>query len=106
MGRNEPDPTHLATALSRDLGAGTTVANLARLSGGASRETWSFEATDAKGVTRRLVARAVQCRQIAARLHSTDPRSLPEAMVLEGPPQSAQYRDLLGAFGEPHPAFE
>ena len=179
MGRNQPDPTHLATALSRDLGNGTTVANLRRLSGGASRETWSFEATDAKGVTRRLVLRrdpgahagqsdrsteyrlveaaakagvpvptvrillepddglgsgfvmdhvegetiarkilrddeyasarpllASQCGQIAARIHSTDTGALPELMVLDGPTQSSQYRDLLDAFGEPHPAFE
>jgi aminoglycoside phosphotransferase (APT) family kinase protein len=51
------DPEPLAGALSRIFGDGTRVAGVRRLSGGASRETWSFDATDASGTTHPLVLR-------------------------------------------------
>lgn len=50
-----PDPDLLARALGR-LGAGR-VENLHRLSGGASRETWSFDFVGEAGPTRPLVLR-------------------------------------------------
>src|SRR5688572_6636950 len=41
-----PDDTKLANAVGRHLGRAVHVENLRRMSGGASRETWSFDATD------------------------------------------------------------
>ena len=49
---------------------------------------------------------AAQCGEIAARIHSIDPYSLPELPVLGAAAQIDQYRALLDGFGEPHPAFE
>lgn len=47
----------LASALSSHLDATVTVENLARLTGGASRETWSFDAFDATGRRHALILR-------------------------------------------------
>ncbi len=44
-----PDPALLAGALSRELGPGTEVEGLRRVSGGASRETWLFTARNPAG---------------------------------------------------------
>ncbi len=57
MGRSTPDPDRIAVALERDLGAGVRVENLRRLSGGASRETWSFDAVDERDTALGLVLR-------------------------------------------------
>lgn len=51
-----PDPDQLARALTRALPV-TRVEGLRRLSGGASRETWSFDALDAAGRRHGLVLR-------------------------------------------------
>lgn len=51
------DPGALAAAAARHLGDGTTVEALRRLSGGASRELWSFEAVASDGTRRALVLR-------------------------------------------------
>lgn len=51
------DPAAVAAAAERHLGGGTTVEGLRRLSGGASRELWSFRATTADGVGHDLVLR-------------------------------------------------
>ncbi len=179
MSRDAPDADRLAAALARDLGAGARIESLRRLSGGASRETWSFDATDSHGDSLRLVLRrdpgahtgqserstefrllaaaaaagvpvpavrlllepddglgsgfvmdhvegetiarkilrddayaaarpllASQCGEIAALIHATDAAPLPDLPFLDGPTQAGQYRDLIDAFGEPHPAFE
>jgi aminoglycoside phosphotransferase (APT) family kinase protein len=52
-----PDSDALAHALTRAFGAGVAVEGLRRLSGGASRETWSFDAIDATGARHPLVLR-------------------------------------------------
>jgi aminoglycoside phosphotransferase (APT) family kinase protein len=174
-----PDPERLAQLLVAELGAGVRVEGLRRLSGGASRETWSFDALDAGGTRHGLVLRrdpgthigqsdrsteyallvaaaaagvpvprvrrllgegdglgcgfvmdrvegetiarrilrddayadartrlAAQAGTIAARIHAVPTDDLPELPVSGAADQIAQYRDLLDAFGEPHPAFE
>ncbi|HVM39517.1 MAG TPA: phosphotransferase family protein [Acidimicrobiia bacterium] len=177
----------LAAAAERHFGAGTTVSDVRRLTGGASRETWSFDAMGPDGTRRALVLRrdpggalpgamgrtaeyrlletaatvgvpvpavcfpleegdglgsgfvmervdgetiprrilrddafadarsamAGQCGTIAARIHAVDLAELAD-VALDGPApgehpavaQIRQYRELLDAFGEPHPAFE
>jgi aminoglycoside phosphotransferase (APT) family kinase protein len=173
-----PDPERLAGALRRVLGPGLRVEALRRVSGGASRETWLFDAigphdrhglvlrrdpgghagqtdrateysllaaTAAAGVAvprplllldagdglgtgfvmeriegetipRRILrddeyaaARprlAGQCGTIAAAIHATDVSALPDLAVLDAAAQLDQYRALLDALGEPHPALE
>jgi aminoglycoside phosphotransferase (APT) family kinase protein len=51
------DPERLATVASRHLGEPVTVEDLRRLSGGASRETWSFDALSGSGTRHGLVLR-------------------------------------------------
>lgn len=51
------DPEALGAAAARHLGAGTTVEDVRRLSGGASRELWSFVATTPDGARHELVLR-------------------------------------------------
>jgi aminoglycoside phosphotransferase (APT) family kinase protein len=51
-----PDPQALARAIAPTCGVGSVV-ELHRLSGGASRETWSFDLVDANGDRRELVLR-------------------------------------------------
>jgi aminoglycoside phosphotransferase (APT) family kinase protein len=174
-----PDPERLAAALARTLGPGLRVEELRRVSGGASRETWLFDAHGAGGVRHELVLRrdpgaqagatdrateyallavtsaagvavprplvlleaadglgngfvmeriegetiarrilrdaeyaaarpllAAQCGTIAAAIHATDTSSLPPLPILDAPAQLLQYRSLLDALGEPHPALE
>jgi aminoglycoside phosphotransferase (APT) family kinase protein len=174
-----PDPEALAAALSRAWGRGLRVEGLRRVSGGASRETWLFDAVDPGGVGHGLVLRrdpgghggasdrateyallaatadagvavprpllllepgdglgtgfvmeriegetiarrilrdaeyeaarplmAAQCGTIAASIHATDVSSLPELPRLDAETQLEQYRGLLDALGEPHPALE
>jgi aminoglycoside phosphotransferase (APT) family kinase protein len=52
-----PDPELLAAALGRVLGPGVRVEGLTRVSGGASRETWLFDALGADGARHGLVLR-------------------------------------------------
>jgi aminoglycoside phosphotransferase (APT) family kinase protein len=49
---------------------------------------------------------ARQCGEIAAAIHATDVATLPELPVLDAAAQLDQYRSLLDALGEPHPALE
>jgi aminoglycoside phosphotransferase (APT) family kinase protein len=51
------DPDILTSVVRRHLGADTSVADLERLSGGASRETWSFTAVDGAGGRSPLILR-------------------------------------------------
>lgn len=52
-----PDPELLAAAVARVLGPVSSIDGLRRLSGGASRETWTFEAVGAGGAKTPLVLR-------------------------------------------------
>jgi aminoglycoside phosphotransferase (APT) family kinase protein len=52
-----PAPDALARALHQPLGDGVRVEGVRRLSGGASRETWSFDAIDGDGARHPLVLR-------------------------------------------------
>lgn len=54
---NEPLRSALERRLDELSGAPHTVSDLTRLTGGASRETWKFTATDASGTARELVLR-------------------------------------------------
>jgi aminoglycoside phosphotransferase (APT) family kinase protein len=56
VARDAPDPVALARALAPVCGPGT-IDGLRRLSGGASRETWSFDLVDPQGTRHRLVLR-------------------------------------------------
>ena len=174
----KPDPEVLARALAPSCGP-SSVVDLRRLSGGASRETWSFDLVDGSGARHGFVLRrdpgayggesdrsteyrlleaaaangvlvprvrvllrpedelgrgfvmdrvegetiprkilrddayadarphlAAQCGEIAARIHAIDPDTLPPLPEQGAAAQVDQYRGLLDAFGEPHPAFE
>jgi aminoglycoside phosphotransferase (APT) family kinase protein len=57
MGRTAIDADVLAAATTRHLGTEVTITHLRRLSGGASRETWAFDAHDASGRGEALVLR-------------------------------------------------
>jgi aminoglycoside phosphotransferase (APT) family kinase protein len=173
------DNARLAAAVGRRFGENVRIEHLRRLSGGASRETWAFDAllgdgdphalvlrrdpgahggmseraveyavleaaardgvaapavsflldaddelgagfvmerVDGETIPRRILrddayaaARprlARQCGEAAARIHAVDPASLPELAVQHATDQIAQYRELIDAFGEPHPTFE
>ncbi len=172
------DVEHLRAVCARHLGDSVGIEALRRLSGGASRESWSFDAVDdddrhglvlrrdpgsnlggsdrsteyrlleaaaAAGVPvptvrfllepaddlgdgfvmdriegetipRRILrdeeyagARpelAAQCGAIAAHIHAVDVDVLPELQVQGPQVQIDQYRGILDALGEPHPAFE
>ena len=52
-----PDPAVLASAMGRELGGGLRVEGLQRVSGGASRETWLFDAIAPDGAVHALVLR-------------------------------------------------
>jgi aminoglycoside phosphotransferase (APT) family kinase protein len=176
--RETPDAEALARVLERVTGPGK-VEGLRRLSGGASRETWSFDVVTEDGTTYGFVLRrdpsghggqsdrsveyaileaaaaagvavprvqallepadglgagfvmdrvegetiarrilrddtyasarpvlAAQCGEAAALIHAVDVGALPELGVQGPREQVDQYRFLLDAFGEPHPAFE
>ena len=179
---NSVEAEKLARCTSRALGGKYTVDGVRRLSGGASRETWAFDAHSSEGgisTTEQLVLRrdpgassgqigrstefllldavgragapvplvrflleaddglgdgfvmeriegetiarrilrddeyaearpllAAQCGEIAARIHAIDTAGLPSLDVLGPHEQIAQYRSLVEAFGEAHPAFE
>jgi len=55
--RGAPDPVALARVVQRFVGEKVDVHDLRRFSGGASRETWSLDATDASGRVHALVLR-------------------------------------------------
>ena len=57
MASSPPDSELIAGALSRVLGPGLRVDGLQRVSGGASRETWLFDATAPSGAVHGLVLR-------------------------------------------------
>lgn len=57
MSRAAPDEERLAKAIERHLGQTAPIENLRRLSGGASRETWSFDAALPGGARAGLVLR-------------------------------------------------
>jgi aminoglycoside phosphotransferase (APT) family kinase protein len=57
MSGSAPDQDRLAAAAGRHLGRATRIADLRRLSGGASRETWSFDALTEDGTRHALVLR-------------------------------------------------
>lgn len=179
------DEERLTAVVRRHLDDGVTVSDIRRLTGGASRETWSFDAVLTDGSRRALVMRrdpggalpgsmgrtteyelldvagsagvpvpavsfplddgdelgtgfvmervegetiprrilrdeefvwarsrmAAQAGTIAAQIHAIELEELPD---LDAPPpgqhpatvQIQQYRELLDAFGEPHPALE
>jgi len=172
-------PDTLIAALGRELGPGVTIDGLRRLSGGASRETWSFDAVEPNGTLHPLVLRrdpgtnigqsdrsteyallvaagaagvavprvrlllapgddlgqgfvmdriegetiprrilrddtyatarprlAAQAGAIAAHIHAVPTAGLPDMPVNGALAQVDQYRSLLDAFREPHPAFE
>jgi aminoglycoside phosphotransferase (APT) family kinase protein len=173
------DDDLIRTLCTRHLGGPVTVEGLRRLSGGASRESWSFDAivddrdrhalvlrrdpgsdlgqsertteyrlleaaaaagvpvpavrfllddeddlgagfvmdrVDGETIPRRILrddeyaqARprlAAQCGAIAAQIHAVDLERLPKLPVQSAEVQIAQYRGILDAIGEPHPAFE
>jgi aminoglycoside phosphotransferase (APT) family kinase protein len=179
MSGSDPEGGALATALARVLPPPVRVEELRRLSGGASRETWSFDAHDGDGRRHRLVLRrdprghggqserateyallaaarragvpvpavrvlldeadglgpgfvmdrvegetiprrilrddayasarprlASQAGEIAARIHAVPLGALPPLPVAGPAEQLDQYRALLDAWDEPHPAFE
>jgi aminoglycoside phosphotransferase (APT) family kinase protein len=167
-------PDDLGAVLAGHLGNGVLVDGLRRMTGGASRETWSFDAVHPDGrreglvlrrdpggglqgigrdveerllraageggvpvpavrfglaeedglgagfvmervegetIPRRILrdpppAMAARCGEIAARIHALPVEGLPPLPDHPGRAQVEQYRDLLDAFGEPHPAFE
>jgi len=174
-----PEVTALASAVTKHLDAPVEIHDLHRRSGGASRETWSFDALEANGTRHALVLRrdpglhvgqsdrsteyevlaAVHAARVlsprpfalldtddglgagflmervegetiprrilrdpeyatarsdlarqagaqAARIHAVDPAELPDLRVLGAHDQIVQYRELLDAFGVPHPSFE
>ncbi len=57
MSTRRVDPDTLASVVRRHLGDDASVADLERLSGGASRETWSFTAIDGSGGRAPLILR-------------------------------------------------
>ena len=57
MSRAAPDEDRLAAAVGRHVDGSARVENLRRMSGGASRETWSFDTVGANGRRRGLVLR-------------------------------------------------
>lgn len=87
MGRTRVDAEHVAAACARHLETPTAVTDLRRLSGGASRETWSFDAVTDDGTVEELVLRR-------------DPGS-----SIGGTDRSTEYELLLaaGAAGVPVP---
>jgi aminoglycoside phosphotransferase (APT) family kinase protein len=173
------DAEHLSAICARHLGAPAAIEALRRLSGGASRESWSFDVVTDGGARRGLVLRrdpgsnlgqsgrsteyrllqaaaeagvpvptvrfllepeddigdgfvmdriegetiprrilrddeyagarpqlAAQCGAIAAQIHAVDPGGLPRLEIQGAREQIDQYRGVLDALGEPHPAFE
>jgi aminoglycoside phosphotransferase (APT) family kinase protein len=82
------DPDRLGAACARHLGTTATIDGLRRLTGGASRETWSFEAVSVDGAREGLVLR----RDPGANVGSAD--------------RSTEYRliEAAGAAGVPVPA--
>jgi aminoglycoside phosphotransferase (APT) family kinase protein len=68
VSRAPVEPVALEAVAARALGAAATVSGLRRLSGGASRETWSFEATTVGGAVHGFVLR----RDPAAHVGSSD----------------------------------
>lgn len=87
----------LTAALDRRFGAGHRVEALARLSGGASRETWRFTAIDRAGASRGMVLK-----------RDPDPGDAPEqgvhlALGVDRATECAAFR-VAGAAGVPVPA--
>src|ERR1700680_5058192 len=73
----------LAAALAEELPAPVQVAGLERLTGGASRETWSFDAHDAAGERHRLILRRDFPERIDANGQSAGVAELSRSVELE-----------------------
>ncbi|MBM3674151.1 MAG: phosphotransferase family protein [Actinobacteria bacterium] len=95
MVRTPLDDERIAAACARHLGTTVTVEGLRRLSGGASRETWSFDAVSAEGHRDRLVLRRDPGSSIGGTDRSTE-CALVQAAGAAGVPVPA-VRFLLGA---------
>ena len=80
----------LAAALSTVLGPGTAVQGLSRLSGGASQETWAFDAVSSSGLRELILRRA-------------PPGAAERASGNAGLEAEAQLIHLAGAAGVPVP---
>ena len=90
-----PDPAALATVVARDVGVPVTISGLVRLSGGASRETWAFDAKATDGTEHRLVLRRDPGASVGASARQTEFEllraaaaggvSVPAARVVLGP---------------------
>jgi aminoglycoside phosphotransferase (APT) family kinase protein len=179
VGLRKIDAEQLGAICARHLGGPVTIEGLRRLSGGASRESWSFDTVRGDGTRLGLVLRrdpgsniggsdrsteyrllqaagaagvpvptvqfllepgddigdgfvmdridgetiprrilrddeyagarerlTGQCGAIAAQIHAVDLASLPKLAVQGPAEQITQYRGILDALGEPHPAFE
>ncbi|GIU87193.1 MAG: tyrosine protein kinase:aminoglycoside phosphotransferase [Acidimicrobiia bacterium] len=74
-----PDPDALAAVASRAIGAEVTIEAIRRLSGGASRETWAFDACTPAGGRHGLVLRRDPSRHAGASDRSTEYRLLAAA---------------------------
>ena len=67
VARDAPDPVALARVIGRFVGEPVEVDGLRRCSGGASRETWALDATDAPaGVVHELILRRDPAGQASA----------------------------------------
>jgi len=67
-----PDPAALARVIGRFVDGPVDVDRLSRYSGGASRETWAVDATDAAGDVHRLVLRRDHIAQANAAARATE----------------------------------
>lgn len=72
MAASNPDPDALARVASRAFGTDVSVEGVRRLSGGASRETWSFDAVTSDGRRHALVLRRDPARHVGASDRSTE----------------------------------
>jgi aminoglycoside phosphotransferase (APT) family kinase protein len=70
--RDTPDPAALARVIGRFVEAPVEVGGLRRYSGGASRETWAVDATDATGRVHELVLRRDPASQTSAENRATE----------------------------------
>lgn len=96
----------LAAVVSRALGGPVTVRDLRRLTGGASRETWSFDAVAADGAARPLILRRdpAQPRNRAMSTEATLIRAARAAGVPE--PEILAFSDDTGELGAAYIVME
>ena len=72
MARDAPDADALAHVAERFIGRAVNVEGLRRCSGGASRETWAFDAVDASGTVHPLILRRDPGRHVQAATRATE----------------------------------